>query len=621
MEERAAALPAQAGGLAWTRARRDAGLLLLLLLLAGGLRWWHLRHTEVTARDSVGFIRFACQLRQQPWRGVLRDNLHPPLYPLAVLGMSVPVGEFVGGAPSRVMQLSAQLVSVVAGVLLVLPLYVLGRDLFSPSVGFWAAALVQCLPASGRVLPDGLSEGLFLLLTATALLMAVRGLRHHSALCFALSGVCGGLAYLTRPEGLVVVASVGLVLLAQQLVAAWRRPWRRTLACAASLAAAAAAVGGPYVAVTGRLTNKTTGATILKLAHPEGTKDAAAEPPPGQPQTAALLAFWAPDYTKGPFTGRLWWSTKALAVELVKGFHYLALPAALLGLWWFRGRLKTERGTWVPLTLALVHFLVLWRVAVVMGYVSDRHIILLTMCTSFWAVAAVQELPWRLASLAASPEFARAMRRLNSQAQPARSASEGSWGLLRPLLTTARVSLGAFQRVSHLAEKRKAVVQFLLLLALVGFGLPSTLKPLHANRAGHHAAGLWIAAHAATGPVVVLDPYLWAEFYAGQGSLKETVAPLPPGYRPDYVVVARSSTNEHRRLQLIPDAEDWSACGRLVYHWPDRPTKVKAEPVDVYYVAPGPSYASARLGEKFKSPEHSQAPGEERKTLAGALGW
>lgn len=560
----AAGTPPTAGKRGWLR---DLGLLLLLVLLAGGIRAWHLRHTEVISRDTVGFIRFACQLRESPgdWRSVLRNNLHPPLYPLSVLGMSYAVRPFVAGPETAVMQLSAQLAASLAGVLLVIPLFYLGRSLFDRGVGFWAAALFQCLPYAGRAMSDGLSEALFLLSMATALLLAVGAVRSGSAVRFALAGACGGLAYLTRPEGVLVVAAAGLVLLGVQAVAAWRRPWRQTLACAAGLTLAAAAVGGPYVAAIGKLTNKTTGQVLIgqeARATPKGEeadRNAVRTHAPAarrttaavRPAMAGLLAFWSEDYIQGPFTGRLRWGLKAMALELVKGFHYVLWLPALLGLWWFRGRLfpsfypdgKGDHGAgWVPPVLCALYLLVLLRLTVVMGYLSDRHILLLVLCTSPWAAAAARDIPRRLAS----------------------------WPAARTLLAT---------------PGRRRLAEVGLLLAFTVYGLPSTLRPLHTNRAGHRAAGLWLAEHAGQGDVV-LDPFCWAEYYAGKAFLHETGFPLLGNYKPNYVVLAGVTATDHVRLRLIGPAELFKSRGRLVYHWQSPKARLKAEPVDVYYIPP-----------------------------------
>ena len=61
--------------------------------------------------------------------------------------------------------------------LLVLPVFCLGRELFDRRVGFGTALLLQCVPVSGRILADGLSEALFLLFASSALLWSVRALR------------------------------------------------------------------------------------------------------------------------------------------------------------------------------------------------------------------------------------------------------------------------------------------------------------------------------------------------------------------------------------------------------------------------------------------------------------
>src|SRR5205807_342657 len=105
-------------------------------------------------------------------------------------------------------------------------------------------------------LSDGLSEATFLLFAALALWLGVRALRTRSGMQFALAGLCGGLAYLTRPEGGLVVAALGLVLATSQFVRAFRLPRRRFLICAACLVLGALVFVGPYVAVIGHITNK-----------------------------------------------------------------------------------------------------------------------------------------------------------------------------------------------------------------------------------------------------------------------------------------------------------------------------------------------------------------------------
>src|SRR5262249_45457258 len=149
-----------------------------------------------------------------------------------------------------------QLASNLAAILLVLPMFYLGKALFDRGVAFWGTLLFNVLPVGGHLLSDGLSESLFLLFAITGLLFAVRGLQRPSIKTFALCGVFAGLSYLTRPEGALIVVATCLTLLLMQCVPHQRRPWRHALACAGTLGIAGIVVGAPYWAATGKFTNK-----------------------------------------------------------------------------------------------------------------------------------------------------------------------------------------------------------------------------------------------------------------------------------------------------------------------------------------------------------------------------
>src|SRR5262249_8571768 len=152
---------------------RDLVLVLVLLMLAVALRGWLVTHTEVLARDSIGFIRYALEFETDSLRAVLRGNHQHPGYPLTILAASLPVRAYNSESEVDAMSFSAQLASNVAAVLLVIPMFLLGKLLFHRAAGFGAALLFQCLPVSAHILSDGLSEALFLLLACTALVLAV----------------------------------------------------------------------------------------------------------------------------------------------------------------------------------------------------------------------------------------------------------------------------------------------------------------------------------------------------------------------------------------------------------------------------------------------------------------
>jgi hypothetical protein len=525
------------------------------MALSAGIRVWHLTHTEVPARDGIGFIRYAWQLRHEGWAGVLRANPHPPLYPLAIAALSLPVGAVLGTPDSeRAMLIAAQLANALAGVLLVVPMFFLGKRLFDRRVAFGAALLFQCLPLEGRVLSDSLSEGLFLLLAASALALACRALEAPSVASFGLSGLFAGLAYLTRPEGLLLVAAALLVLAGLQLAAGGRRRWRPALAGGSCLVAAAVAVGAPYALVIGHLTNKPTGDAILgegaalprsnRPRAPEAdTSASAAVVTPG----AALFAVYSYDARDYRFAQRLTWAALAVGGELVRGFHYVAWIPALFATVWYWGQMRGRPAAWLLFLTCALHLALLFRLAYVAGYISERHSMLIVMCTSFWAIAGLDVLARWVAARAAARGW---------------SAAPGLRSALGPVLLSA----------------------FLV------SSLPKTLEPLHANRAGYHAAGCWLAENAQSADRIV-DPFEWVQFYAGRvlHPPAESQGGTPPGCL--YVVVG-GSEKLHDRLPLLPAAQELAAQGTRVYHWPDGARPKKAEEVSIYRVGMPPAARS-----------------------------
>lgn len=522
------------GTLSLTTTWQHVVYLIILVLMAGAIRFWLVGHTEVAARDSIGYIRYALEMESKPWAEVIRGSEQHPGYPTALLFVSWPVRHFLGGTTPRSMQLSAQLATALAAILLVFPLYFLGCELYSPKIAFWGAALFQCLPATARTTADGLSEGVYFLFAVTALWLAARALRNNSLVAFVLCGLASGLAYLTRPEGALVLVATAIVLLGLQALPSLRRSWSRVATSACCLILAAMMAGSPYYLVTGRFTNKPTPNALM----PGGKKPAflpngdvgqsldsrGVEFCPSQLAgnqdegivTGPLFAIYAPPNSKG----RQVWALKAIVSEVIQAYEYLLGIPLLLGVWCFRRSLMVSPGAWVLSVLCLLQIVVLWRLAVVMGYVSERHVMMLVLCGVFTIAAALE---WLGAKLAASP--------IN------------------------------FMHLGCVATAPLVLLTFCW--------LPATLKPLHANRAGHRAAGQWLAKNASPDDQLI-DPFCWAHYYAGRVFLEGKTQPAPaPGFKPTYYAVLDSPDKEHPRLPVMPAALELAKIGKLVYSWPE----------------------------------------------------
>jgi hypothetical protein len=520
---------------------RDLRLLLLLLLLAAGLRIWVLCHTEVASRDSIGFIRYALEFEKLPWNEVLQKNHQHPGYPLLVWAVSLPVRAYYKATDCDTMQLSAQLASALAGWLLVIPMFYLGRYLFDAGVGFWGALLFQCLPMSGQILSDGISEALYLFLLTTSILLAIGAIHGSRPWLYVLCGVFCGLTYLTRPEGALLLLVVLILLLAMQYFPAWRRPWQRLSVCAAGLVLSAVVVGSPYVIATGGLTNKPTSKMMLGQ---ELEKQTQAAPSPAL--FASVIAVWMRG--DGTLAERMIESLWALCSEVIHCFHYVGVLPALVGLWWFRRDLGRLPGFWLLVIFCSLLVAILWRMAVVVHYVSDRHVLFLVLLGSYPAVALVRELP-----------------------------------------TICRTAWMRFVPGGQIAGWRVpgsvAVWSVLLLLVLLGISLPRTLQTLHGNRAGYHDAGRWLAKNALAADVV-LDDHAWAAYYAGRLFLEGMIVVPQPGHEQmKYAVIGRGKErNPFSTPRTISEEQLKREGGTVAYYWPGNRTEDNAD--IVVYRAP-----------------------------------
>jgi hypothetical protein len=210
---------------------------------------------------------------------------------------------------------------------------------------------------------------------------------------------------------------------------------------------------------------------------------------------------------------------------LSKGFFYVFWAPTLAGLWWFRDRFRLVPGAWVLLLLCGAVLYLLYRVAQLLGYLSDRHTLLIVLCASFFAVAALGRLGEKLAAALA--------RR-------------------RPGLAGTRWTDGQLWSATVLA------------LALAA-PLPRTLETLHAERVGFRTAGYWLAEHAQPGDVV-LDPYCWAYYYAGRVFTEGRVGLPSHNPRVNYLVVEESA-NKHTRLDEHLAAERMAKQSKLLVSW------------------------------------------------------
>ncbi len=140
------------------------------------------------------------------------------------------------------------------------------------------------MPLTGHVLPDVLSEGTFLLFWTWGLYAALRFLREGSFAWLPPTIGFAALAYLARPEGLLLPMALVACLAAMPILRSTRMLWPRWWAAVGFLVIGPALLVGPYVAMKGGLGTKPAIARLLGTA-PKSAATAVERAPAARPES------------------------------------------------------------------------------------------------------------------------------------------------------------------------------------------------------------------------------------------------------------------------------------------------------------------------------------------------
>ena len=235
----------------------------LLMATTLGLLWWLTYHSEVTFADGLRYIHQAEQIDQGAWSDGILKAVDHPLHPIAIAA----VHEVIGGEGPIAWQRSAQAASILASVLLDHP--ALPAD---PGDLRAVDRLARRPPLHGQ--PDRrvrhrsivLSESTFLLFWTWGLWAAVRFLREGRFSWLPLTIGFAALAYLARPEGMLLPLALVATLLVLPLHWATRIYWPRWWVAVAFLVVGPLLLAGPYMAAKGGIGTKPSIARLIGTA-------------------------------------------------------------------------------------------------------------------------------------------------------------------------------------------------------------------------------------------------------------------------------------------------------------------------------------------------------------------
>ncbi|MBI4564512.1 MAG: glycosyltransferase family 39 protein [Planctomycetes bacterium] len=271
--------------------------------------------TTTVVTDGAYYLAMARAFAEGPFDRALDSfaGIHP-LYPWLVA---------LAGAVLGNLETAAYAVSILVASAAIVPLFFLIRAVWDERIALWTCFVYAIHPVLAIETCDVVNTGLFLALVIGSLGFLGLAFTSHRWAWHGLAGLCAGLAYLTRPEGIIL----GLFFAAAIMLGAVRAPgrsWRRS--AGASLAVATFALtAAPYMLWIRSHTGQwhiSSRSVVVALEDAVGETAPTAAP---NPQTAA-----SPAPPMEAWASRSFLST--VAKKVGAAMHLPILPLLLLGL-------------------------------------------------------------------------------------------------------------------------------------------------------------------------------------------------------------------------------------------------------------------------------------------------
>jgi len=349
--------------------RRRFAWLSVALSVAAFIQIFDAWRSPVIARDGMRFIAIAQELHR-PGEAFAYFTQHPG-YPACIYIVQGAVGVFSDDATVDAWVWAARLTSGIFGLGCIVAVWLLTRGLVGDLAANLAAFIFAVLPIARLNAADALSDSghlFFYLLGAWFLCDAVNG---RASWRFAAAGCCSGLAYWIRPEGWSV-ALVGCLFLGFELYRSNLLSRQQALRGLVLLVTATAIVSGPYVLLSGKITDKVRRKENL-VKFSRHLKQADGKSPSKVSPTAHIDQTGLPT-TLGSFASVFAAALAQLFKNILETYQALLLPAcwALLPNNKFRFPAGPARVIW---GLATLHMLLLVGLYFTGGYISERHLL------------------------------------------------------------------------------------------------------------------------------------------------------------------------------------------------------------------------------------------------------
>lgn len=402
--------------------------LVLLFVLACALSTYLYLYTYVISMDGAfQYIPMAKLFESGSVKDAIRFGGQQPLYSFLIALVSRWEPDF---------EVAGRLVSSFFGILILFPVYFLGRRLFDQKIALLSVFFLVIHPYMRRFSADVLKESTYLFFLALAFWYALRTFQKENLSSYLLIPAFSVIPYLVRPDGVEVLLVIVFYVFFLKKFSSPLRKWQAFLVlilCSALLLL-------PYILHL----RETTGEWTMSKA-----------------KSVAGILGWMTMKSEVPFMSRMIYTLKQLIWGTLASYHPLYIYFLVLGLWKRGIRLREEEGA--LLIFCILHYATLF---------------LLIMNLTDWAKVETSEgllfserhvLPLLLISIHWVGEGFLAFRDWISE------KVESRFALLRS------------------GSQKRSMIVFGTLFALsVAIVLPKTLKPQRYEKLSEKWAGIWV---------------------------------------------------------------------------------------------------------------------------------
>ena len=457
--------------------------ILMLFCLALIVRFIALGRIYLISRDCIKFLALAKFYFSGLFLKGLSHAYHP-LYPLLISLCGGVSGDF---------ELAGKLISLTLSSFTVIFVYLIGKTIYDSKTGLIGGLFFIVQPLCVRCSVDVLSDSTFLFFLVVSFYLGIKGGKEEKKFlwwCLG-AGICSGLAYLTRPEGIFVV----FFLLGWYFLQ-WIFHNKKTthfLAVSGIVFFAFFLVATPYILFIKNHTgtwqismkpsvvsmvrplqkaNKAKPATKLNPSPPSPKDVEVKVAAPVQSKERADAKALSPIKPREPFHGRNMWKSMTYSpLKFVETYHFLLFLFLLFGIWTEIKRKERTLGV-VLLLFVAAYLLGLCYLYYIVSYVSRRHFL----------SAIIISLP---------------------------VAGAGFWELRRQLSNW--VMRWKFTGCKTIASHSAVIILLITLLILI----PTALKPQGEDKLPLKQAALWIKENKKKFTPMIMSNEPLVGYYAG----------------------------------------------------------------------------------------------------------